>query len=192
MRGPETEKSHQTRLGSGFYQKYMSGQGLDIGFRGSLATAEPVLQTATGVEMDYPGYDGVNLPFDDESQDYVFTSHVLEHIPTIKLDRTIQEWFRVTKVGGHIVIIVPHQYLYEKRRMLPSRWNRDHQRFYTPGVLMRELEQVLPEPNTWRLRLLQDNDENYVYTIPPDKHAGGCYEIVCVIQKIQKPEWSLI
>lgn len=192
MRGPETEKSHRTRgtakFEYGFYDKYMAGKGLDIGYRGQTSRACPVLPSAIGIDLDYPGYDGLILPFPDQSQDYVFASHVLEH-----LDNpfgTIREWYRVLKLGGHLVICVPHQDLYEKKKNPPSKWNRDHKQFYLPSDLLSYLETVLPT-NGWRLRHCRDNDDGYDYSIPPEQHAGGCYEIECVIQKIQLPTWEI-
>jgi len=53
MRGPETQKHHQRRIDSGFYDKYMQGVGLDIGWRGSDKTTEPVLPTSIGIDTDY-------------------------------------------------------------------------------------------------------------------------------------------
>ena len=46
-----------------------------------------------------------DLPVENESQDYVISSHVLEHIwdPL----GALMEWWRVTKDGGYIFIIVP-------------------------------------------------------------------------------------
>lgn len=184
MRGPETEKSHEARLRAGFYERFMSGNGLDIG----PGSAEPVLPTAIGVDKDYPYYDGKNLPFGDESQDYVFASHVLEHI--YDPCGAIKEWMRVLRTGGHLVIIVPHQYLYEKKETRPSRWNRDHKRFYEPADLLQEIQDALA-PNTWRIRHFRDNDDGYDYSIPPVFHPKGCYEIECVIQKISPPAWEL-
>lgn len=186
--GPETKKNHISRTANLFYNKYMQGSGLDIGYKGSTVDAEPVLSGAIGVDTDYPNYDGEVLPFPDESQDYVFTSHVLEHIANpIK---AINEWFRVLKVGGYLILIVPHQYLYEKKKYLPSKWNGDHKRFYTPYDLLLELEFTL-EPNAWRLRHCRDNDDNFDYSIPPETHSNGSYEIECVIQKIKPPTWII-
>lgn len=187
--GPETARSHQKRRDSGFYGKYMSGLGLDIGYKGSTPNAEPVLDTAIGVDTDYPEYDGVHLPFADESQDYVYASHVLEHVTN--WPETLREWFRVLKVGGYLVITVPHEFLYEKKKALPSRWNADHKRFYTTSCLTFEIDWALT-PNTYRVRHLRDNDDDFDYSIPPDRHSDGCYEIECVIQKIQKPSWDVI
>lgn len=186
--GEESRKTYQDKLDSGFFAKYMSGSGLEIGGTGYLSGVVPILDTATNVELGYPGYDGRTLPFPDNSQDYVYSSHVLEHIVDYK--HAIQEWYRVVKVGGHIIIVVPHQYLYEKKLSKPSRYNEDHQRFYAPANLLKEVEDSL-SPNSYRVRLLRDNDKNFDYSIPPETHSSGCYEIELVIQKIKKPDWSL-
>jgi len=88
------------------------------------------------------------------------------------------------------VIIVPHQFLYEKKAYLPSNWNLDHKRFYTPASLLKELELSL-KPNTYRVRFLEDGDQDFNYSIPPNIHSGGQYEITLVIQKIVPPAWDL-
>src|SRR5215467_2030686 len=97
---------------------------------------------------------------------------------------------RVLKSGGFIVCIVPHQFLYEKKTALPSIWNSDHKRFYTPASLLREFEEALV-PNTYRIRHLCDSDDGYTYDIGPDVHSGGGYEIELVVQKIKKTVWVL-
>lgn len=50
---------------------------------------------------------GDQLPFADNSQDFVISSHVIEHFydPV----RTMQEWLRVVKPGGYIFVIAPHK-----------------------------------------------------------------------------------
>jgi SAM-dependent methyltransferase len=186
--GAESSKTFHKKLESGFFTKYMSGKGLDVGYRGYAENINPILESALGVDTDFPGYDGKTLPFESGSLDYVYSSHCLEHIADYQ--STIREWMRVIRVGGHIIIVVPHQFLYEKKASRPSYWNGDHKRFYTPALLMMEIETAL-EPNTYRLRLLEDGDEGFDYTIPPDKHSGGQYELTAVIQKIDKPTWDL-
>jgi len=177
------------KLTNGFFERFMSGPViLDIGFKGGDAEAVPILPHATGVDLDYPGYDGLCLPFGDGSVDTVFASHVLEHIPDYCA--VIRDWFRTLQVGGFIVCIVPHQFLYEKKRELPSRWNSDHKRFYTPASLLREFEESLP-PNGYRVRHLMDDDLGYRYEIGPERHAAGCYEIELVVEKIKAPDWNL-
>lgn len=186
--GAESRKTYQDKLNNGFFEKYMSGNGLEIGGKGYEEGIVPILETATNIEVDFPGYDGINLPFPDESQDYVYSSHCLEHISDYKT--VIKEWYRVLKNGGHIVIVVPHQFLYEKRKNLSSKWNGDHKRFYSPASLLNEIEQSL-NPNTYRVKLLEDGDKDFNYEVPPDQHSHGQYEITLVIQKIKKPNWDL-
>ena len=50
---------------------------------------------------------GDDLPFEDDSVDFVISSHVIEHFwcPI----KAIKEWHRVTKKGGYIFIICPHK-----------------------------------------------------------------------------------
>jgi SAM-dependent methyltransferase len=187
--GVEAGKTIARKIEDGFVARYLSGAAiLDIGYRGYIDNAIPVVPQAIGVELDYPGYDGRTLPFADHTQDAVFASHCLEHIEDYR--NAFREWHRVLKIGGFIVIAVPHKFLYEKRTGLPSRWNEDHKRFYTPASLMAEVEASLP-PNTYRLRHLIDNDFGYDYTIPPSRHAGGCYEIELVLERIVPPAWQL-
>lgn len=50
---------------------------------------------------------GDDIPLPDESQDFIVSSHVIEHFPdTIK---GLIEWDRLVKPGGIIFIIVPHK-----------------------------------------------------------------------------------
>lgn len=186
--GTESRRTYEDKLRNGFFDKYMKGVGLDIGYSGYTLDVLPILETAIGVDIGYPGYNGTILPFPSESQDYVYSSHCLEHIRDYKT--TIQEWYRVLKVGGHIVVAVPHQYLYEKKANLPSHWNGDHKRFYTPASLAKEFEESL-EPNSYRIRLLEDGDQGFDYSLPPDVHSNGQYEITLVVQKIPLPKWKL-
>lgn len=190
--GTEAKKSFHQKLQSGFWDRYITGSRvLDIGFKGGRAdraTIVPIVEGAIGIDLDYPGYDGYTLPFETHSQDAVFSSHCLEHIPHFV--KAIQEWHRVTKIGGHIITVVPNSLLYEKRRTPPSRWNPYHHRFYTAASLLAEFERSLPS-NSYRVRHLAENDSGYDYGLAADQHPVGCYEIELVVQKIAPPAWRL-
>jgi SAM-dependent methyltransferase len=186
----EIQKTFILRLINGVFQRYLSGQVVvDVGYKGGHPDAVPVLPHAIGIDLDYPGYDGTRLPFEDDTVDTVFASHVLEHVADAKA--VVRDWFRTVKINGFIVCMVPHQFLYERRRNLPSQWSREHLRFYTPASLLYEFEQSLA-PNTYRLRHLADNDFGYSYELGLDHHPAGCYEIELVIQKIKPPPWDLL
>lgn len=187
--GREASKTYAAKLQSGFFRAYLSGPNvLDVGFRGNSGEASPIVEHAVGVDLGFPGYDGVNLPFPSDSQDSVYSSHCLEH--TENPVQAIREWFRVLKTGGFLVIAVPHQYLYEKKRQLPSFWNRDHRHFFSPAKLLTMFEEALPA-NHYRIRHLVDNDFLYDYGLPLGSHPAGCYEIELVVQKIRPPAWGL-
>jgi SAM-dependent methyltransferase len=187
--GGESSKSYDNKIVSGFWNKYIGGPNvLDIGFRGYTAGVEPIVAGAIGVDLDYPGYDGKRLPFPDESQDAVYSSHCLEHMADPL--NAFREWWRVLKYGGHFIVVVPHTFLYERRFRPPSRWSHEHLRFYTPAALLRELESAL-RPNTYRVRHLADNDLGYDYKLAPEVHPNGCYEIELVVQKRPAPHWQL-
>lgn len=181
--GEEARKTFKEKVESGFFDKYMSGVGLDIGGTGYIDNVLPILPGATIVDLDYPNYDGQTLPFDTNSQDYIYTSHCLEHITDYK--NAIKEWHRVTKENGFIVISVPHKYLYEKQEFLPSRYNADHKRMYTASSLLKEIEDSLT-PNTFRIRFLNEDDTNHDYIQPYDQHSVWCYEVLVVIEKLPK------
>jgi SAM-dependent methyltransferase len=48
---------------------------------------------------------GDALPFDDDAADFVFSSHVIEHIPDPI--RALEEWVRVAR--RYVVVVVPHR-----------------------------------------------------------------------------------
>lgn len=50
---------------------------------------------------------GDDLPFKDNTLDYVLSSHVIEHF--FDPVKALREWHRVVKPGGYIFIIAPHK-----------------------------------------------------------------------------------
>lgn len=50
---------------------------------------------------------GDQLPFGNETWDFVLSSHVIEHI--YDPIHAVQEWLRVIKPGGYVYIIAPHK-----------------------------------------------------------------------------------
>ncbi len=62
---------------------------------------------------DLPGVDvsGINVTdlnrFESGSQDAIYASHVLEHVPRTHTFRTLLEWNRVLKPGGTLRVAVP-------------------------------------------------------------------------------------
>ncbi|HEY1415996.1 MAG TPA: methyltransferase domain-containing protein [Caulobacteraceae bacterium] len=92
---------------------YCVGTGLEIGpgklpycdaRRATFVDKHP--QASDGMANPDLVADATDLPLPDASQDYVLSSHVLEHAPdTI---RTLEEWLRVLKPGGALFLVLPH------------------------------------------------------------------------------------
>lgn len=67
---------------------------------------EELLSTGTFARVDLVA-SGDSLPLEDNSVDFVISSHVIEHFydPV----KTMKEWLRVTRPGGYVYIIAPHK-----------------------------------------------------------------------------------
>jgi SAM-dependent methyltransferase len=128
----ETRKAHARRLASGFYEAYIHGKGIDIGC-GRIDTHDGLdTISPTAVHHDKDDCDATFMDiYPDNEFDYVYASHVLEHISDPVT--AVKNWLRICKPGGVVIISVPHRDLYERKRTLPSRWNEDHKYFYLPG-----------------------------------------------------------
>jgi len=66
------------------------------------------------INVDYKRIDGVDvqadirwLPFKDNSIEVIETYHTIEHIPRQEITSTLEDWFRVLKRGGKLVIELP-------------------------------------------------------------------------------------
>lgn len=194
-KGLEVQKAERYPYRVELQNKYLHGPGLDIGPVGIGTTAnETITPYAIGVDLDYPGYDGTHLPFEDSSQQFVFASHIMEHIPQADLDAAFLDWFRVLRVGGVLFIELPHQHLAEKKKTLPSQfYHPHHHTFWTPGTFVSFVERLL-EPNSYRIRHLKDCDEEYDYSVGPNDPQNYYIDRIafeCIIEKLPKPKWGL-
>ncbi len=70
--------------------------------------------------------------FATNSMDFVFSSHLLEHIEDFKA--ALREWFRVVKVGGHLCLYLPHKDFYPNRGEPGA--NPDHKHDFLPADII--------------------------------------------------------
>lgn len=185
----ETSRAYPRRLQSGYFNKYITGKVIDIGC-GRFDTydgADPVTPDCVMHDKDICDAETMEV-YADESFDCVHASHVLEHLnDPIK---AIKNWFRLVKPKGHLIITVPHRDLYERQRILPSRWNADHKTMWLP--------QRFDPPNTFGFMPIIRQAiefERYVFEEygvhdtctnhdRPDQHPDGDMCIEAVIRKI--------
>lgn len=138
----ETSKAISRRLSdSRFATRYFVGDGIDIGAGedclGQYQELFPAMRQCRGWDME----DGdaqylASLP--DNSFDFVHSSHCLEHMHDPL--EALKNWLRVLKPGGHLIVLVPDEDLYEQGTF-PSTFNADHKWTFTHC-----------KPNSWSPR----------------------------------------
>ena len=101
--GWESRKGQRDELA-----KLCIGKGLDVG-----CGEEKIHKDAIGI--DFTSAHGRkpdkfaladDLPFDDNSLDYIVSCHLLEHVADTK--KVLKEWWRVLREGGTVGLSVPH------------------------------------------------------------------------------------
>ena len=114
-----------------FFRFYFNGEGIDIGGAPDplslytelfpLIDSVRIWDIGDGDAQDMKGVA-------DNTYDFVHSSHCLEHLenPTIGL----QNWMRILKPGGYLVVTVPDEDLYEQG-IFPSTFNFDHKWTFT-------------------------------------------------------------
>ena len=130
--GGGTSRSIQRRLADSRYAtRYFVGRGLDIGGGSDpLSLYFELFPRMTDLDIwDREQGDGQTLDgVADESYDFLYSSHCLEHLVD-PLD-ALRNWLRVVRPGGHLIVVVPDEDLYEQGHW-PSRFNVDHKHSFT-------------------------------------------------------------
>jgi SAM-dependent methyltransferase len=128
----ECSKSIPRRLADpNFSRRYFVGNGIDIGGKPDpLGLYQELFSGMSSVRTwDWEDGDAQLLAGVPEGHfDFVHSSHCLEHLaePFVGL----RTWLRVVREGGHMIITVPDEDLYEQG-VFPSTFNRDHKWTFT-------------------------------------------------------------
>lgn len=147
-------------------------QDLRRGLLARFIVDETVLEVGASV-LDVP----------DESQPTVFASYRLESMADYR--SALTAWFAAVRIGGHLILVVPHAFLHDRRLMLPAApWSPGQQRLYTPGSLLNEVEEALAA-SSYQVSLLADDDRGYDYGMPVDIEPVGRSAIILVLEKIR-------
>ena len=176
----ETRKAKDRREREGFFDKYCQGRGIDIG--GGHDPLNDSIEIWDLERGDATFMKGVP----DDTYDFVYSSHCLEHISNPFL--ALLNWCRILKKGGYLIIAVPHRDLYEKKKFLPSRWNGDHKFFFLPDD--HDLPHTIGLTKLIRGSIgnqigfisVRTCDEGHTIT-DPNQHSNGEYAIEVILVK---------
>ncbi|MFA5750438.1 MAG: methyltransferase domain-containing protein [Candidatus Shapirobacteria bacterium] len=184
----ETRKAKQARSQEGFFEKYCKGHGIDIGCGNDKITDE-----ADGwdnnPEFGYNSGDAMHVQgVEDEKYDYVNASHILEHLEDPWC--ALQNWSRILKHGGYMIVMVPHRDLYEKKAQPPSKWNVEHLWFFTNEKehdekalsLEKLLTEALEHVGEFEIEFIRVRDSGHTIT-DPNIHSNGEISIEAVLRK---------
>ncbi len=170
----ETGKAVMRRMSDArFTGRWLVGSGIDIGAgNDSLNSYQemfPSMQDCKSWDMkdgDAQKMAGV----EDESYDFVHSSHCLEHMHDP--GEALKNWYRILKPGGHMVCLIPDEDMYEQGTF-PSTKNADHKVTFTIAKssswsdksisLVDFLPRNLPDAQLLKLELL---DATYRYDLP--------------------------
>jgi len=128
----EQSKSLKRRFNLGaFHQRYYVGHGVDIGGKpdplGQYSGIFPRMLSAKTWDLD-DGDAQYMKGVEDNHFDFVCSSHCLEHMRDPK--EALGNWIRIVKPGGHLIITIPDEDLYEMGNW-PSIYNPDHKVTFT-------------------------------------------------------------
>jgi tetratricopeptide (TPR) repeat protein len=114
-----------------FSTRWIVGSGIDIGCGSDPLTKLrdffPLMTSLKPWDLD----DGDAMLMNteqDETYDFVHSSHCLEHLTDPNV--AIENWIRICKPGGHLIITVPDEDMYEQG-VWPSTFNYDHKWTFT-------------------------------------------------------------
>ncbi len=128
----EASKAISRRLhDSRFATRFFVGNGIDIG-----CGPDPVSQYLEQFPLmrqvrnwDMPDGDAQYLAgVADQNFNFVHSSHCLEHMVDPKV--AMHHWLRVLQPGGHMIVTIPDEDLYEQGQF-PSTFNADHKWTFT-------------------------------------------------------------
>lgn len=176
----ETRKAYPRRLRERFFDRYLVGDGVDIG-----CGTDPVTPTCVRWDRDRDAYKLTG------EYDWIYSSHCLEHLE--RPVQAVEAWWSCLRPGGRLIVVVPHRDLYERKKAPPSRWNSEHATFWLPDGsgggypttrgLLETILNACPDAELLRLTV---EDTGWL-PLSPDVHAVGEYSIEGVWRKPVAP-----
>lgn len=132
-------------LGCGHFKAFPHFIGVDNGHHWGTEGADVAVKTCEDLSL-----------FASQQMDFVFSSHLLEHIHDTK--SALKEWWRVLKVGGYLILYLPHKNLYPNVGTKGA--NPDHKHDFLPE----DIETIMREVGGWDLVKNETRDAGIEYS----------------------------
>jgi len=142
--------------------EYTNGRGLDLGcgqfkaFPHFIGVDNGHHWGMKGVDVHVDTCEDLSL-FATQSMDFVFSSHLLEHIVNYK--SALKEWLRVIKPNGYLILYLPHKSFYPNIGEMGA--NPDHKHDFLPQDIVDAMKNI----GSWDLIENQErnNDNEYSF-----------------------------
>jgi SAM-dependent methyltransferase len=158
---------------SRFLNQYFCGEGIDIGGKPDpLSLYQSFFPKMKSVRIwDLEDGDAQYLSgVSDDTFDFVHSSHTLEHMEDPFT--ALRNWFRVLSPGGHLIVTLPDEDLYEQGNF-HEKFNRYHNYTFTIAKKtswsdhsVNIVDMVLSLGGEADVKLIQVCDEFYRYDLP--------------------------
>lgn len=173
-----------------FSTVYFVGNGIDIGCgQDSIANYSEFYPLMTGCRAwDQPDGDGMLLEgVDNEVFDFVHSSHSLEHMydPNIAMSN----WIRVLKKGGHMILLLPDEDMFEQGTWPSTYAGPDHITSWTIHKkeswcpVSHNVTEFFGQFSELEILKIEKLDSTYLYTWPKMDQTRGIIQ-ECAIEVI--------
>ncbi len=190
--GDETGASGPRRIAEGYNQRYFNERRvLDIG-----CGNHPIVPWADTWDIALGDGDAKTVVAPDGLFATVYASHVLEHMSDPH--DALHEWWRLVAPGGHLIVAVPDEDLYEQG-VWPSLFNSDHRYSWTAlkgpqtstGPESLQLADILKTLPCGKLLSLRVCDDRYDYSAGFKDQAGTERQVEAIMWKTpDDTEWK--
>lgn len=128
-----------------FENDILLGDGIDIG-----CGDDPITDRVTKFDVEDGDANEIHK-YVDKQFDFVFSCHCLEHM--IDPKAALKSWLKIIKPGGHLILVVPDEDLFEMG-YFPSLFNSDHKSTFTIA------KNTSWSPNSYNLKDLINSIDN--------------------------------
>ena len=141
-------------LGCGLFKVFQHFIGVDNGHHWGNSGVDVMVDTCEKLEM-----------FASNSMDFVFSSHLLEHI--VDTEAALKEWWRVIKDDGHLILYLPHKNFYPNVGQPGA--NPDHKHDFLPEDIIRHMKKL----GGWDLIVNEERNGGIEYSFFQIYKKGG-------------------